>query len=367
MINETDYTNNPLTKEQENQIAPNSAISNKDNYLTTLSNIIEQIKQTRYTMLKSVSLETVRLYWQIGRIVSQKVNLEKWGKSVVMQLAKDLRLEFAGVKGFSDRNLWNMKSFFEAYNGNTKLQPLVAEIGWVQNCIIIEKCKNENEREFYLKQTKIKGWSKNDLIEKIKSNYYKKSLLVQNNFETTVSEELKSRVAWEFIDDYNIELLNPDQPVAEKELENSIVQNIVNFLQDMGGSFAFVGRQFRLEYEDKEYYIDLLFFNLKLNCYVVFELKAREFLPKDIGQVQMYLMLVNQHLKEESHNPTIGIIVCRDKNRTVVEYLLNEIKQPMGVATYNQYKNIPADYARYLPSEEEIIKRLSGLSDDETV
>lgn len=333
------------------------------NYKPFLAEILEKIQLARYEMLKTVSRETVNLYWNIGKSVSEKVNQEKWGKSIVEQLSKDLQTEFPGIRGFSARNIWNMKSFYETYDQNEKLQPLVAEIGWVQNCIIIEKCKDEQEREFYLKKTKEMGWSKLDLIEKIQQKFYRNQLLVQNNFQASVAENLKARVAWEFVDDYNVELINPDQPILEKELENAIVNNLVKFLQDMGGSFAFVGRQYRLELEGKEYFIDLLFFNFKLNCYVVFELKAREFEPKDVGQVQMYLSLINKQVKQENHNSAIGIIVCRSKNRTVVEYMLAEAKQPIGVATYNQYKNIPENIAKYLPNEEQIIRRLENLTE----
>lgn len=186
-------------------------------------------------------------------------------------------------------------------------------------------------------------------------------MLAQNNFVSTVPDTLKAQVAWEFIDDYNVELINPDQPISEKHLENSIIKNILSFLQDMGGSFAFVGRQYKVELNEKEYFIDLLFFNMKLNCYIVFELKAREFDPKDVGQVQMYMQLVNKHVKQENHNPTIGIIICKSKDRTVVEYMLEKASQPLGVATFNQYENLPEEYARYLPSELEITERLANV------
>lgn len=202
-------------------------------YQPFLKEILEKIQIARYQMLKTVSKETVNLYRNIGKSVSEKVEQEQWGKSVVEQLSKDLQSEFPGIRGFSPRNIRNMKSFYETYTKNTKLQPLVAEIGRVQNCIIIEKCKDELEREFYIKKTKENGWSKFDLIEKIQQNYFHNNLLTQNNFETTISTDLKARVAWEFVDDYNVELINPDQPISEKELENTIVENIVNFLQDM--------------------------------------------------------------------------------------------------------------------------------------
>jgi predicted nuclease of restriction endonuclease-like (RecB) superfamily len=241
---------------------------------------------------------------------------------------------------------------------------LVADVGWTQNCIILEKCKDLNQIVFYLKQTKAKGWSKFDLLEKIEKHYFENHALAQNNFEETVPKALKARVAWEFLDDYNIELVNPDQPVSEKVLENAVVDNIVKFLREMGGTFAFVGRQFKIELGEKEYFIDLLFFNFTLNCYVAFELKAKEFSPKDFGQLQMYMQLVNKHVKQPQHNQTIGMIVCRAKERLEVKYMLELSKDPIGVATYNNYNTyseLPQEYASHLPSEEDIMKRLSKL------
>jgi predicted nuclease of restriction endonuclease-like (RecB) superfamily len=331
-------------------------------YQPFLEQILTKIQSARYEMLKTVSKQTVELYWEIGKSVSQQMQDQGWGKSIVEQLSKDLQIEFPGIKGFSARNLWNMKNFYEFYTKNKKLQPLVAEIGWTQNCIILEKCKDIHRIEYYLKKTKQMGWSKLDLIDKIKNHHFENQALAQNNFNTTTLDKLKAQVAWEFVDDYNIELISPDQPFSEKEIENTIVTNVVNFLADMGGSFAFVGRQYRLTIEEKEYFIDLLFFNFKLNCYIVFELKAREFQPKDMGQVQMYMQLINKQVKQEQHNRTIGIVICKDKNRTEVEYMLEQAKDPIGVATYNKYENLPKEYAKYLPSEEAIIKRLSNIN-----
>lgn len=330
-------------------------------YQPFLKEILSKIQQARYEMLKSVSKQTVALYWEIGKSVSEKVEREKWGKSIVEQLSKDLQTEHPGIRGFSARNIWNMKNFYEFYSINEKLQPLVAEIGWTQNCLILEKCKDSQRIEYYLRKTKQMGWSKNDLIDKLKKNSFENQTLAQNNFDLTVSPELKAQVAWEFVDDYNIEIINPDLPISEKIMENAIITNIVKFLSEMGGSFAFVGRQFKIDFHDKEYFIDLLFFNLKLNCYVVFELKAREFAPQDIGQIKWYMELVNKEVKEQNHNNTIGIILCKNKDRLMVEYMLSNSQDSLGVATFNRYEELPANYAKYLPSEEEIIKRLGNL------
>jgi predicted nuclease of restriction endonuclease-like (RecB) superfamily len=373
-------------------------------YKPFLQDILTKIQSTRYKMLMSMSKQTLLLYWSIGRAVSAKMQSAGWGKSVVEQLAKDIQTEIPGVRGFSARNIWNMKKFAEFYatlgisatvvaeietltnsatavaeletdkNGSSAIAvnsatmvaelqnhvyELITNVGWVQNCTILEKCKDLKQIAFYLKQTKDKGWSKLDLLEKIEQNYFENHALAQNNFEATVPESLKAQVAWEFLDDYNIELLNPDQPVSEKALENAIVENMVKFLHEMGGTFAFVGRQFRLTLDEKEYFADLLFFNLTLNCFVVFELKAREISPKDIGQTQMYMQLINKQMKQPHHNNTIGIVLCRTKNRLEVEYMLELAKDPMGVATYNRYSQLPEEYAKYLPSEEELDKRLS--------
>lgn len=331
-------------------------------YQPFLEQILTKIQSARYEMLKTVSKQTVLLYWEIGKSVSEQMQDQGWGKSIVEQLSKDLQREFPGIKGFSASNIWRMKTFYETYKDNKKLAPLVREIGWTQNKLIFEKCKNDIQKEYYLKKTKQMGWSKLDLIDKIKNHHFENQSLAQNNFDTTIPDTLKAQVAWEFVDDYNVELISPDQPFSEKEIENTIVTNVVNFLADMGGSFAFVGRQYRLTIEEKEYFIDLLFFNFKLNCYIVFELKAREFQPKDMGQVQMYMQLINKQVKQEQHNRTIGIVICKDKNRTEVEYMLEQAKDPIGVATYNKYENLPKEYAKYLPSEEEIIKRLSNIN-----
>jgi predicted nuclease of restriction endonuclease-like (RecB) superfamily len=331
------------------------------NYEPFLKEILAKIQSARYEMLKTVSRQTVLLYWDIGKSVSEKAQNNGWGKSIVEQLSKDLQTEFPGIRGFSASNIWRMKTFYETYYDNEKLAPLVREIGWVQNCLIIEKCKDDSRREYYLRKTKQMGWSKLDLIDKIKHHYFENQVLVQNNFNATVSTELKAQVAWEFVDDYNIELISPDQPFSEKEMENAIVSNVVKFLSEMGGNFAFVGRQYRIEFHEKEFFVDLLFFNFKLNCYVVFELKAREFDPKDVGQIKWYMELVNNQVKDKTHNATIGIILCKNKDRLMVEYMLANTQDPLGVASFNRYEELPEEYAKYLPSEEEIIKRLANV------
>lgn len=205
-----------------------------NDYTPFLQDILTRIQSARYEMLKSVSKQTVLLYRDIGKSVSEKAQSQGRGNAVVEQLSQDLQREFPGIRGFSPSNIWRMKNFYESYKDNEKLVPLVREIGWVQNSMIIEKCKDDLEREYYIRKTKQMGRSKLDLKDKINSDFFHNQALAQHNFNDTVSEELKGQVAREFVNDYNVELINPDQPISEKEIENSIVLNVVNFLSEMG-------------------------------------------------------------------------------------------------------------------------------------
>ncbi len=229
----------------------------------------------------------------------------------------------------------------------------------------MERCKSDLEREFYIRMSQKIGWSKYTLIDKIKAHEYERYLNNQTNFDRTVEIGLKGEIMWETKDDYNLDFILTEDPLAEKDIEQAIMNNITKFLAEMGGNYAFVGRQFRVEFEDKEYFIDLLFYNRKLKCLVALELKAVEFVPEHLGKMQFYLIALNETVKTKTDNPSIGIIICKQKNRTVVEYMLKNINQPVGVATYNHYstlEKIPAKIARYLPSQEAIEKRLAGLS-----
>jgi predicted nuclease of restriction endonuclease-like (RecB) superfamily len=283
-------------------------------------------------------------------------------------LAKDLQLAFPGITEFSFRELKYMRQFYEFCSTNSIGHPVVAQLSWSNNKIILDKCKDANEAEFYINKSINNGWSKFDLKNNIESKLYEKSLLAQNNFAKTleVSEELKRRVAYDFRDDYGIELLNGENPYGEKDIENSIMANLNDFLQSIEDKFLFAGRQVKLVLNEKEFFVDLLFYHLELNCYVIFELKASEFKPEHLGQIQGYQTLINRLKKKESMNNTIGILVCKDKDRMLVEYLLDDNIYPLGVATYNnkQYQDLSEDLKKLLPSEEQILKRLTNINDD---
>ena len=315
---------------------PTGTIRNKDigkgDYPQLLSEVKERIRSAQYAALKAVNTELVGLYWDIGRIIVDRQERAGWGKAVVEQLAADLRAEFPGVGGFSASNLWRMKAFFEAYTGMEKLAPLVREIGWSHNLAILERCKDPLEREFYLRMTRKFGWSKNVLIHQIDNQSYEKSLLGQTNFDQALTPELRAQAKLAVKDDYTFDFLELGEEHGERELERALIARIEDFLRAMGGMFAFLGSQFRLEVAGREYFIDLLLFHRRLRCLVAIELKIGEFQPEFAGKMQFYLTALDRGVREESENPSIGIILCKEKNRTIVEYALHDARKPIGVA-----------------------------------
>ena len=327
-------------------------------YGSLLVAVKERVRAAQYQALKAVNKELVGLYWDIGRMIVGRQHDESWGKAVVQQLAGDLQREFPGTGGFSASNLWRMKAFFEAYSASEKLAPLVREIGWSHNLIILERCNDLLEREFYLRMTRKFGWSKNVLIHQIENQSYEKILLGQTNFDRTLTPELRAQAKLTVKDEYAFDFLELGAEHSERELERALIARIEDFLRAMGGLFAFVGSQFRLEVEDKEYFIDLLLFHRRLKCLVAVELKIGEFQPEFVGKMQFYLAALDRQVREKDENPSIGIILCKEKNRTIVEYALQDGRKPIGVATYQIVKRLPKELKGQLPGPEEIAKLL---------
>ena len=280
---------------------------------------------------------------------------------MVEQLAADLRAEFPGVGGFSASNLWGMKAFFEAYTGLEKLAPLVREIGWSHNLAILERCKDPLEREFYLRMTRKFGWSKNVLIHQIDNQSYEKSLLGQTNFDQALTPELRAQAKLAVKDEYTFDFLELGEEHSERELERALIARIEDFLRAMGGMFAFMGSQYRLEVDGKEFFIDLLLFHRRLRCLVAIELKVGEFLPEFVGKMQFYLAALDRQVRQEDENPSIGIILCKEKSRTIVEYALHDARKPIGVATYEITKTLPKALKGQLPSPKDIAHLLEDL------
>ncbi len=327
-------------------------------YFSLLSEIKERVRSAQYAALRSVNKELVALYWDIGRMIVGRQVDGSWGKAVVERLAVDLQVEFPGVGGFSASNLWRMKSFYETYVSSEKLAPLVREIAWSNNLVILERCADPLEREFYIRMTKKFGWTKSVLIHQIENQSYEKTLLGQTNFDKALTPELRARAKLAVKDEYTFDFLELGEEHAERELERALVGRIEQFLRAMGGVFAFVGSQYRLEVDGREFFIDLLLFHRRLRCLVAVELKVGEFQPEFVGKMQFYLTALDRQVREKGENPSIGIILCKEKHRTIVEYALYNATKPIGVATYRIVKRLPKELKGQLPGPEEIAKLL---------
>lgn len=325
-------------------------------YNGLFAEVKRRVSEAQYQALRAVNKEMIALYWEIGHLIAERQEGKSWGKAVVARLAADLRQEFPGVRGFSVQNLWYMRQFFLAYSGNEKLQPLVGEISWAKNLVIMSRCKEPLEREFYLKMTRKFGWTKAVLIHQVDSQSYEKTLLGQTNFERALSPELRAQARLAVQDEYTFDFLELGQKHSERELERALVAKIEHFLRAMGGLFAFLGSQFRLEVDAREFFVDLLLFHRRLKCLVAIDLKIGEFEPEHVGKMQFYLAALDAQVRLPDENPSIGIILCKEKKRTIVEYALRDAMKPIGVVTYRTVKKLPRELKGLLPSPEEIIR-----------
>jgi predicted nuclease of restriction endonuclease-like (RecB) superfamily len=336
----------------------------KDPYKVFLSEIKEKIHQAQYEAMKQVNKTLLALYWDIGKSIVEKQKQYGWGKSIVETLSKDLQNEFPGTQGYSAANLWRIRSFYANYQGNEKLAPMVREISWSHNVAIMEKCKDDLQREFYMRMTKKYGWSKDVLIHQIEGKSYEKFLLNQTNFDKSVPEKYKHQAKLAVKDEYNFDFLEITEDHNEKELELALMKNIRKFLSEMGGDFAFIGNQYRLQVGDEDFYIDLLLYHRKLKSLVVIELKAGKFKPEYAGKMNFYLAVLDDTVKQKDENPSIGIIICKSKSKTVVEYALKKTSNPIGIASYTLTETLPKEYKNLLPSPKEIEEKLSGFIDE---
>jgi predicted nuclease of restriction endonuclease-like (RecB) superfamily len=330
-------------------------------YNQLLADVKERIRSAQYAALKAVNTELVGLYWDLGRMIVERQVGETWGKSVVEKLSADLQREFPAVGGFSASNLWRMKAFFELYREDEKLAPLVREIAWAHNLAIMSKCKDPLEREFYLRMTRKFGWSKNVLIHQIDNQSYEKSLLGQTNFDQTLTPALQAQAKLAVKDEYTFDFLELGAEHSERELERALIAKVEDFLRAMGGLFAFMGSQYRLEVDGREFFIDLLLFHRRLRCLVAIELKVGDFQPEFVGKMQFYLTTLDRQVRQQDENPSIGIILCKEKSRTIVEYTLHDANKPIGVATYEITRTLPKALKGQLPRPEEIAALLEGL------
>ena len=326
--------------------------------------IKNRIKTAQYEAMKAVNKEMIQLYWDIGKQITEKQNALGWGKSIVETLSKDLQKEFPGIKGFGTSNLWAMAQFYSEYQGNEFLQPLVGEISWTKHLVIMAKCKDIQEKQFYILATKKFGWTKDILIHKIELKSFEKYIVGQTNFEKNLPETIKNQAILAVKDEYTFDFLGLEEEYSESELEQALVKNVRSFLGELGSDFTFIGNQYKIEIEGEEYFIDLLLFHRKLQCLVAIELKIGKFIPEYKGKMEFYLNVLNDTVKLPHENPAVGIIICKSKKRTIVEYALKDSNQPIGIATYSLMKQLPESYQDILPNGNEIVAKLSVLMNE---
>lgn len=335
-------------------------------YKHWLESIKHKIKTTQLKMAVSVNTQLIELYWQLAEEIVEKQNNSKWGTGVLEQLSVDLKLSFPDINGFSRRNLYAIRQWYLFYSKEFEFVPqAVAQIPWGHNRLIITKIKNIEEALFYSKATLKNNWSRDNLEVAIKNNYFEAKGKSISNFKRTLPEP-QSELAQETLKSpYNFDFLGLEQDALEREIESGMIKHITQFLIELGKGFAFVGRQYQIVVSDNEYYIDLLFYHLQLRCYVVIELKSGKFKPEFAGKLNFYLSAVDSQIKHASDNPSIGIILCKHKNKIEAEYALRDIHKPIGISEYELTQALPKNYQSKLPTVEQLEEQFNKEEKDE--
>ncbi len=322
-------------------------------YVTVVENIKEQIRSAQHKAILNANKEMLILYWNIGKVINEN---STWGNKFLRNLSLEITNEFPSSKGFSVSNLKNMAKFYREYSDVEIGQTLSVQIPWSHNLEIL-KVKSQEQRLWYINKTIENGWSVNVLAHQIKTNLYERQIGQKkvSNFPTKLPSP-QSELALETMKDpYVFDFIELKEDAKEKDLENALINNITKVLLELGKGFAFVGHQYHLEVAGEDYYIDLLFYNIKLKCYVVIELKIGEFKPEYAGQLSFYLTAIDEQIKEINDNPTIGLLLCRHKNNVIAEYTLRDMNKPMGVSEYRIKDYLPENLQNELPSIEELI------------
>ena len=331
-------------------------------YKEFIVSLKQKIYTTKTRAILSANKLMIELYFDIGKQIVSSQELQGWGKSVVEQMSKDLKNEFGEKSGYSTQNLWYMRQFYNTYKENSNLQQLVGEIPWGSNIVIFTKCKNIEEREYYIKNTVNFAWNRNVLTHHIQTKRFQRDDTAKklNNFKNTLESKFSELASDIIKSEYNLEFLSISNNMHEREVENCLIENIKKFLLELGYGFSFIDNQYKLILNENEYFIDLLFFHRKLNALVAVELKVGKFKPEYAGKMNFYLNLLNDTVKMPHENPAIGIILCSDKDSLEVEYSLLNTSQPMGVSTYSVKDILPNELHNSLPTQEELAKQLLG-------
>ncbi|MBU0701020.1 DUF1016 family protein [bacterium] len=327
-----------------------------EDYISVLGEIKERIQTERLRVIMTANAAMVILYWDIGRAILKRQEHEGWGAKVIDRLSVDLREAFPDMRGLSPRNLKYMRSFAVAWTNRQFVQEVLAQITWYHNITLLEKITDSQTRLWYARMTRENGWSRNILTIQIKTNAHKRQGKAINNFALTLPPADSDMAAQVFKDPYLFDFLGTADPRREREVEQALVDHVQHFLLELGTGFAFVGRQVHLEVGDMDFYLDLLFYHLKLRCYVVVELKAVPFDPGFVGTLNIYLSAVDDLLRHSDDKPTIGLLLCQSKNKVVVEYALRGFQKPIGVADWETafVNSLPKELKGSLPTVAEI-------------
>ena len=327
-------------------------------YADWLADLKTRIHTAQQRATLAVNRELVLLYWQIGHDILERQTRQGWGAKVIDRLGHDLRTAFPEMKGFSPRNLKYMRAFAEAWPDTEFVQAVLAQLPWYHQLALLDKLRLADERRWYAAKAIEHNWSRNVLVMQIETRLHERSGNAVTNFKAQLPSPQSDLAHESLKDPYRLDFLGLGKDAQERAIESALVQHITQFLIELGAGFAFVGRQVHLEVGGEDFFIDLLFYHLKLRCYVVIELKAGAFKPEHTGQLGFYLSAVDSQVKAEHDNPTIGLLLCKSKNRVVAEYALRGSHQPMGVAEYQLIESLPAELQTSLPSIEQIERAL---------
>lgn len=329
-------------------------------YAAWLTELKIRIHTAQQRATLAVNRELVLLYWQIGRDILARQAEQGWGAKVIERLAEDLRLAFPEMKGFSPRNLKYMRAFAQAWPDEAIVQEALAQLPWYHHLALLDKLPDSETRRWYAAKAIEHNWSRNILVMQIETRLLERSGQAVSNFPMTLPKPQSDLARESLKDPYRFDFLGLTDEAQEREIEAALVKHVTEFLLELGAGFAFVGRQVLLDVGGDEFFIDLLFYHLKLRCYVVIELKGGKFKPEHLGQLGFYMTAVDRQIKHEQDNPTIGLLLCKSKNKVVAEYALGDKSQPMGIAEYKMLESLPAELQTSLPSIEQIERELMG-------
>lgn len=336
-------------------------------YTKILQEIKQEIREGRYKAVLAANKELVLRYWSVGNIILKYQKVEGWGSKVIDTIAKELSSEFPDLQGFSSRNLKYMRKFAEAYKEIEFVQEALAQIPWYHNITLLEKVKDMEERIWYIQKTVENGWSRNVLVHQIETRLFERQNISNktSNFKTLLPKTQSDLANEAMKDPYIFDFISFREGMDEKDIERQLVHHITRFLLEMGTGFAYIGNQYHLEVGGEDFFIDLLFYHTKLRCYVVVELKNGKFKPEYAGKLNFYLTAVDNILKSEHDNPSIGLILCKEKNKLVAEYSLKDVTKPIGVSEYKLLHDIPQEFKYSLPSIE-VLEQSMGRTNRRT-